>query len=142
LRIISGGLFLSKDGGMTWTTGISASGINASCITTGQLNTDKIFIMNGDYPSFRWDGNGISAYAFEINEETKKAESFNISKYVRYDRYGLYGIDGVDNFIPKTEDEVWENASFSFTWKGFRLKNAWNNGYVSIDSENDFRVVW
>jgi hypothetical protein len=62
VRLVSGGLFLSNDGGTTWSTGITGSGINASYITTGQLNTSMVNIMNGNFPSFRWDGNGLSAY--------------------------------------------------------------------------------
>jgi hypothetical protein len=35
VRIVSGGIFLSKDGGSTWVTGITGGGINATYITTG-----------------------------------------------------------------------------------------------------------
>jgi len=35
VRIISGGIFLSIDGGATWGTGITGKGINASYITSG-----------------------------------------------------------------------------------------------------------
>jgi hypothetical protein len=35
LRIVSGGLFLSTDGGLTWTAGITGKGINANVITSG-----------------------------------------------------------------------------------------------------------
>jgi hypothetical protein len=62
VRIISGGIFLSDNGGMTWNTGITGSGINANYITSGQINTNIINIMSGDFPSFKWDGSGISAY--------------------------------------------------------------------------------
>jgi hypothetical protein len=41
--------------------------------------------MNGDFPSFRWDENGISAFEFSINESTGKAYGFNTAKFVRYD---------------------------------------------------------
>jgi hypothetical protein len=62
VRMVSGGIFMSNDGGATWRTGITGNGINANYITTGQLNTGKINIMNGDVPSFRWDGFGLNAY--------------------------------------------------------------------------------
>jgi hypothetical protein len=35
VRIVSGGIFLSTDGGSTWGTGITGSGINASYLTAG-----------------------------------------------------------------------------------------------------------
>jgi hypothetical protein len=84
IRLVSGGLFLSKDGGTTWSTGITGGGINANYITTGQINTDKIFIMNGGFPSFKWDGNGISAYEFKV-DNNGKPYGFNTSKFVRFD---------------------------------------------------------
>ena len=39
LRIVSGGIFLSSDGGSTWTTGVTGSGINASHLTAGKIDT-------------------------------------------------------------------------------------------------------
>ena len=68
LRIVSGGVFLSVDGGVTWNTGITGRGINASYITSGQMNVEEVNILNGSFPSFRWDKAGISAYEFTINE--------------------------------------------------------------------------
>ena len=62
VRLISGGLFLSVDGGITWNTGITGSGINATYITSGYLNTGVINIMNDGIPSFRWDGTGLNAF--------------------------------------------------------------------------------
>jgi hypothetical protein len=35
VRIISGGIFLSTDGGSTWKTGVTGSGINTSYLTAG-----------------------------------------------------------------------------------------------------------
>ena len=47
VRIISGGVFLSTDGGQSWKTGITGSGINTSYLTAGQINTNEIYFMNG-----------------------------------------------------------------------------------------------
>ena len=138
VRLVSGGLFLSRDGGVTWSTGITGTGINANYLTAGQINTDKIFIMNGGFPSFRWDGNGISAYEFSI-DSTGKPYGFNTSKFVRFDQYGLYGIKGNENFIANSEQDIWDNAKFALTWKGFSLKN--NDGSVSITSDEDIQVI-
>jgi len=65
VRIVSGGIFLSKDGGHTWRTGITGSGINANYITTGCLDVNLIRIMNGIHTSFKWDNLGITAYKFK-----------------------------------------------------------------------------
>ena len=139
IRLVSGGLFLSTDGGTTWSTGITGGGINANYITTGQINTDKIFIMNGKFPSFRWDGHGINAYQFQLDSHGAPY-AFNESIYTRFDQYGLYGIKGEENFIPTDENSIWDKANFALTWKGFMLKNKYGNGFVSIDSINDFIV--
>jgi hypothetical protein len=77
VRIVSGGIFLSTDGGETWRTGITASGINTSLLTAGQINADEINIMSGGQPSFRWDSKGLSAYY-------KENGSYNLNKYVRF----------------------------------------------------------
>lgn len=146
VRIVSGGIFLSADGGSTWSTGITGSGINANYITTGQLNTAAINIMNGDFPSFRWDGNGLSAYQFLVNQSTLKPYGFNYAKFVRFDQYGIYGINGDEKFeanVPDNgkygEEKIWDNAKFALTWKGFMLKN--DDGSVRITSTDDIQVV-
>ena len=71
VRIVSGGVFLSDDGGTNWHTGMTGKGINANYITSGQLDTSLIRIMAGSFPSFRWDNVGLSAYEFELNEDSK-----------------------------------------------------------------------
>ena len=145
VRLVSGGLFLSNDGGTTWSTGITGSGINASYITTGQLNASMVNIMNGDFPSFRWDGNGLSAYQFLVNTQTLNPYGFNYAKFVRFDQYGIYGINGNEKFqanVPENgvygEDKIWANAKYALTWKGFMLKN--DDGSVRITSTDDIQV--
>lgn len=156
VRIISGGIFLSVDGGLTWVTGITGAGINASHIKSGQLDTSVIRIMNGNFPSFRWDTNGINAYSFDVSPTTGEAVSFNYGKFVRFDQYGLYGINGNEGFDPtipgedgkKGEDKIRANSDFSLTWTGFQLKSNHQGsealedqkGYISITSEKDFQV--
>jgi hypothetical protein len=129
VRIVSGGIFLSVDGGITWNTGVTGRGINASYITSGQMNVEEVNILNGSFPSFRWDKTGISAYEFEfeLNKDTSTAKNFNFSKFVRLDQYGLYGINGYADFnssLPDTEGNIGEEkikkySSFSVTWSGF-----------------------
>jgi hypothetical protein len=75
--------------------------------------------MNGSFPSFRWDGNGLSAYSFSINETTGEPQNFSYNQYVRLDQYGLYGMTGETDFVPKSEQDVKNNAPFALTWSGF-----------------------
>ena len=146
VRIISGGVFMSVDGGVTWNTGVTGSGINATYITSGYLNTSVINIMNSDFPSFRWDGIGLNAFQFEVNQNTGEPYGFNIAKFVRFDQYGIYGINGQSEFDPNIsqngkvgEDKIWANANYALTWKGFMLKNE--DGSVRITSTDDIQVL-
>ena len=139
VRIVSGGIFLSNDGGVSYNTGITGSGINANYITTGQLNASKVNIMSGSFSTFRWDALGLNAYQFALDENNKPI-NFNYAKFVRLDQYGLYGINGTEKFIAKSEDHIWENAKFALTWKGFMLKND-DDGSVRITSTDDIQVL-
>lgn len=150
VRIVSGGIFLSVDGGITWNTGVTGRGINASYITSGQMNVEEVNILNGSFPSFRWDNTGISAYEFNLNENTGEVSNFNFSKFVRLDQYGLYGINGHSNFNSSIkdndgaigEDKIWKYSNFALTWKGFQIKsNHDQGGYISITSDQDFQVI-
>lgn len=140
VRIVSGGIFASNDGGSTWRTGITAQGLNADFITAGRINTSIISIQNGDFSSFRWDGDGISAFQFQKDNEGK-AYGFNTAKFVRFDQYGIYGIDGDTGFVPNGEDGIWNNdkTKYALTWKGFLLRNE--DGSVQITSTNDIQVL-
>ena len=131
IRIIGGGVFLSSDGGQTWRTGISSAGINTAYLTTGQINTDKIYIMNGSVPAFRWDEKGLSAYY-------QSEGGYSTNKFVRFDHNGLYGILASDEWTGKDED-IHDNASFALTWSGFSLKNE--NGSVRISTDQDIQVL-
>lgn len=152
VRMVSGGVFLSVDGGITWNTGITGRGINASYITSGQMNVEEVNILNGSFPSFRWDKTGISAYEFSINNDTGMAQNFNYSKFVRLDQYGLYGINGYGNFNPfdkdpitnkEGEDRIWDTANFALTWRGFQIrsKKFGLDGYIRITEEEDIQLI-
>lgn len=136
VRITGGGIYLTSDGGTSWTTGITGQGINAKTITTGQLNTNNITILNGKESSFRWDSLGISAYYRQPNGR------YDNKTYVRFDQFGIYGIkDSKTNFQPQSEEEVWNNANFALTWKGFMLRSSGKQGTVFIDNEKDFNIL-
>ena len=147
LRIVNGGLFLSRDGGLTWRTGVTGEGINADYITTGQLNVDQVNILHGGHASFRWDSYGISAFAFTL-DSNGNIEGYNSSQFIRMDQYGLYGINGYDNFNASIsenglvgQDKIKKHANFALTWSGFQIKSNNRDGYISITSDKDFQVI-
>lgn len=141
IRIIGGAIMLrNPDGdGLGWKTAITARGINANVITTGQLNTGNIIIMRGDEPYFRWDAFGITAYHFNSLEATDGGYLYGLdtNKGVRFDRFGIYGYNGKDGTVwhPKALEDVIENSSFALTWDGLYLnlghlgQGRYNLGY-------------
>lgn len=82
-----GGIFLSDsvdaDGNRIFHTGITPAGINASVITTGRLDTEKINIYSGDQVRFTWNSEGLVAYA----QDDAGTTSYNT--YVKYNENGL-----------------------------------------------------
>ena len=131
VRIISGGIFLSNDGGQNWKTGVTGSGINTSYLTSGQINTNEIYIMNGNNAAFRWDEKGLAAYY-------RQGEYYNPTKFVRFDHNGIYGILADDEWSGSDTD-IHNSASFALTWSGFSLRNS--DGSVKISTDNDIQVL-
>lgn len=128
IRMIGGGLFVSKDGGETWRTGITGDGINADVMTTGQLNAGEVNIVTGKVATHKWDDKGITAYETTHNQQTGAVISSNNSKFVRFDEFGIYGIDGISEFNPRISsdgkygiEKIRDASSFSLTWKGVTI---------------------
>ena len=147
VRIISGGIYISNDGGQTWRTGITGAGISASVLTAGQLNTKDILIASGDFPSFRWNSQGINAFYINLDDG-----AYDPTRFVRFDQYGIYGLNGTvyHRFNVTEENEkglrgeerIWDEAQYALTWKGFMLKRKGSDGgQVVISSEDDITVL-
>lgn len=140
VRIINGGIYLTKDSGTTWSAAITGAGINASYINAGQIDTNVIRIMNGAFPTYKWDGNGLSAYWFSQNSDGSIG-SINYGKFVRFDQYGIYGMLANDeNWIAANLNDVKTKAKFGLTWDGFFLKNGNDSGQIEISSDKDITV--
>ena len=101
-------------------------------LTAGCVNTSEIYIYDGNAPSFRWDSDGLTAYSYN-------GDTINFGKFVRHDKYGIYGYDGTKDFIPSSEDDIWDNSKFGLTWKGFFLKS--NNGDNSFEISTDSDLI-
>lgn len=166
VRIVAGGIFISNDGGLTWNSGITGAGINTKYLLAGQIDVEKINIMNGSFPTFSWDKYGINAFSWAEDNETGISYGY-YSSFIRYDQYGIYGIRNSQfgtelPFIPDHSyniaadgtvtdsgttitgiNNVIENikkfSQFSLTWNGFNLRT--DNGSIEIDSNEDIRVL-
>ena len=137
MRLESSGLKISADGGRTWGTAITGTGINLGEAVFSSLNTDKIIIGSESHPSFRWDQDGLSAY-----KRNQDSNVYDLETFVRFDQYGLYGIQRNESFVANNLDEVKQKANFAVTWDGFFIKNSYpGGGRVEITSDNDFRVL-
>lgn len=141
VRLVSGGIFLTDDGGTKWTAGVTPKGINTNYLTAGQIDVYKIQIMSGEHPTFRWDSLGINAYEM-LRDQFGNLAPPNYNNFVRFDQYGIYGVKGGSgDFIPNNEQDVINNSKFSLTWSGFRLKSDDNlGGYLSISSDKDLEI--
>lgn len=145
VRIVSGGILLSNNGGKTYNSAIRGTGINASYLTAGQINAERINIIAGSFPSFKWDKRGLNAFYFLENDPNDDSiTEFNLNKFVRFDRFGLYGgnFGESDEFNPTDIEEIKQKGSFGLTWDGFFLKSkSTENGGIEITSEQDIRVI-
>lgn len=150
-KVTSGGVFISNDGGATWTSAVRSDGVSGSVITSGLINTSAVKIIgfnsNGlPFSPFSWDKFGISAYTINT-VNGGEAWGVNRGQFVRFDQHGIYGVDsGLQDlsdpgFIPVTEREIWENpgTKFALTRTGFLLKNT--DGSVRITTDEDIRVL-
>lgn len=135
LKITSGGIVFSDDGGETWTTMMKAGQIGVQFLSAGSISTSKITIMDGTTPAFRWDTNGITAYWNGKDSITPyDSPDFKMNRFVRFDKFGIYGYNGNDddkNFVPLTEAEVRSNSIFSLTWSGLLIHS------IQKKKEND-----
>ena len=142
LKITSGGVFVSADGGENWRNAVRGDGINTDLLTAGRINTENITVYNGEHPSFRWDSDGINAYGWD--EQTGLIQG---NRVVRFDQYGVYGLsleEGKDSFVPTSEDDVYENAKFGLTWNRFFMRNSNNRSganYMAVEISTDNDIV-
>lgn len=126
LRLASGAILIrstNEAGDEQWAAAITPKGISANLITSGQINTGILQIMNGDEPTFRWDAYGLTAYYFDKGINENYINGIDTRRGVRFDRLGLYGFDGIDglSWHPADMDEIKEKAYFSLTWDGLRI---------------------
>ena len=119
-----GGIFLSNtvdsNEERIWTTGITPNGINASTITTGQLDANLVRIFAGNNLAFQWNSEGL--YAYKRDEETN---SYLPNTYVRYSDKGLQYLD--NGFV-----------AVDLGWNGLMINSQ--DGSVSLTGQDGLIV--
>lgn len=141
VRITSGAIAISNNGGETWSSAITGYGINANYIAAGSIDVSKVRIMNGNFPSFRWTSTGLDAYSFIADKDGGYINT-NFNKFVRFDQHGIYGMQGVDqDWVPNKLSDIInnDNLRFALTWDGLRINN--DDGSVQIDDKDDITVT-
>lgn len=135
-----GGIFLSDAidgaGARVWSTALTPSGINASLITAGQLNTESIRIFAGSNMAFQWNAEGI--FAYKRDEEDSGAP--DMTTYVKYSQHGLQYINGAHTVV----DLGWNGLIIDTADGGVRLTGQkgleifhGNNTYASLGRINE-----
>lgn len=142
VRLVGGGIFLSKDGGNSWATGITGSGINANHITSGRLDTNLIQIMNNGFPSFKWDKDGINAYEFTIDEDSGNPITYDPNNFIRFNRFGIFGSrPNNSNLTYNSIEEVQANSAFSLTRKGLRYNDSSGSPTLQANKDGNLEIV-
>lgn len=134
VRLVSGGILLTNDGGKSWTTGITGDGINANVVTTGRLDTERIRIFNSNHQTFEWNSDGINAYFIGTNDVPE------YDKFVRFNQYGLFGYMGPDKIAFDNIDTIKEKANFSLTWQGLNINLPQGQEGAVINVNDKFKV--
>lgn len=139
VRLTSGGLFISVDGGRSWKNAIRGEGVATQYLTAGNINVGNIVIADGLHTAFRWDAKGINAYSPNYNT-SGEFNGYNIGKFIRFDHYGIYGVNGTQEFSPANEQDIYNTASFGMTWNRFFMKNNKGTGSIEISTDKDIQI--
>lgn len=117
------GIFVSDSidpitGRRVWSNAITAGGINASLITTGQLDTNLIRIFSGDQMTFQWNSEGLIAY------KQDGITGVDINTFIRYSDKGLqyYKANVTDPIV-------------SLDWNGLTLRNSKGEKTMYLEAE-------
>ena len=126
-----GGIFCAtqtdSNGNWLWNTGIMPSGINASLITAGQIDTNLIKIYAGDDLRLQLNADGLFAYNVDNLGEA------NLNQYVVHNKDGLFSTIVDENGNKTNLVEV--------SWNGFILRDEKGNIVFNADKTGNLSIV-
>ena len=125
-----GGIFCAtqtdSNGNWLWNTGIMPSGINASLITAGQIDTNLIKIYAGDNLRLQLNSEGL--FAYNVNDLGEA----NLNQYVVHNSEGLFSSIIENN---KKIDLV------EISWNGLILRDKNNQVIFNADREGNLSII-
>lgn len=93
VKITSGGIFITTNGGETWNNAVRGDGVGVQYLSSGSIDTKKITIVgenrdNEEAVAFKWDESGITAYdSFSIDPNA--GQMYDKDRYVRFNKEGV-----------------------------------------------------
>lgn len=130
VAIRGGGIFCATEqdsnGNWLWNTGIMPSGINASLITAGQLDTNLVRIFAGDNLRLQLNADGL--FAYKVNE----FGNANLNRYIVHNSEGLFStVKSGNNSINLVE----------VSWDGFFIRDENNIEHFSATPDGNLTIT-
>lgn len=126
-----GGIFCAtqtdSNGNWLWNTGIMPSGINASLITAGQIDTNLIKIYAGDDLRLQLNADGL--FAYNVNDLGEA----DLNQYVVHNKDGLFSTVVDENGRKTNLVEV--------SWNGFILRDKSGDIVFNADKTGNLTIV-
>lgn len=138
VAIRGGGIFCAtqKDtyDNWIWNTGVTPSGISASLIKAGVIDTNLIRIYSGDNLRFQMNADGLFAYA-----KTTAGEA-NYDKYVVHNSEGLFLTEKIEKTI---DEETISNLVnlVEISWDGLILRNKDGVPVFQANDNGDLEIT-
>jgi hypothetical protein len=133
VAVRGGGIFCAtqqdSNGNWLWNTGIMPSGINASLITAGQIDTNLIKIYAGDNLRLQLNADGLFAY------NTDSLGEANLNQYI------VHNSDGLFSTIINPNDPSDKIDLVEVSWDGFILRDENGNIVFNADRLGNLNIV-
>ena len=134
-----GGIYCSNSvddlGNRIWNSAITPTGINATAISAGQLDTNTVRIFSGDNMAFQWNSEGL--YAYDTDAEGAPA----LANYVRLSQDGLEYVENSTQIVSLGWDGLKisaQDGAVSLTGSdGLIVKNAQGQTVVALGKSDD-----